>query len=924
MSVADAVEKMRVAWDIMPGGMLLFTYERQMRIIDFNAEMPRLLEMSAEEFWECLQGGDVLDWVIQKEDRYNFHKAVSAVVKKNQIWSHPVAFLNKNGERRLLQVNMKRISEEGQSLPIYGIFCLKLADELAYYEEIINDSSNGVMVISQKEDQILFINERLKSMVDLEGKELTGRKYAECMGHLEERGNGSYHAQLNREEYTSTLIENAKDRQYYVKRGKLIDWNGTLARIEYFTDETERVQRNQRAEIRYQQEQEKFKALENELLVVVSYSITKDCVLSYKKDTQIEQLMWVGMSNEQMIQQLKGEVPDEEDRKKIDRYMRREVLLSYIQQGITEQRVEYQRYDKDNRLIWVQVILSIVENPYNNEHILYVYVRDITTQRESEQVIQQILFRDYDDIAVITLESREVKYLGVDVEYSILPKLIRPDADLEERRRAYQPYSRDTDLDMILQQTELDYVVRQLETFHSYGVNCTMQMQEREQRKRINFSYLDDSRQKICLVVQDVTEAYQEEQKRNIQLAEALKLAEEANAAKGEFLSRMSHDIRTPLNGILGMTSLALDETKETGIQDYLEKISASGKYLLGLINDILDISKIESGKVELHLAPCELHEFVTNIQSIIQPLCEVKGIHLDLCVTDMECRIIVDQMRLSQILLNLLNNAVKFTPEGGRICLQIEAKEKDPRQMQLRFQIEDSGIGMDPSFMEHMYEPFSQGRPSNTGEHGSGLGLAIVKNLVEIMGGTIRVKSEVQKGTSFQIELGFERANNIIVRTDALQGEPEEAIQGLHILVVEDNPINAEITRKLLVRQGAIVMQVENGRQAVDVFEASKENAYDVILMDICMPVLDGLEATKEIRRLKRKDAQKIPIIAMTANAYNTDIEASIEAGMNAHISKPIEREKMYQTICRVLHTKRIIPQIREEKVKVDQRIRI
>lgn len=404
----------------------------------------------------------------------------------------------------------------------------------------------------------------------------------------------------------------------------------------------------------------------------------------------------------------------------------------------------------------------------------------------------------------------------------------------------------------------------------------------------------------ITIEEQRRLELYKEIKRKNEELKVTARRAEAAAMAKTEFLSRMSHDIRTPMNAIIGLTHLAEDETKLSVIEEYLHKIDTSSKFLLGLINDILDMSKIENGELTLNVAPFSLREFEEYINTIIRPLTEAKHLDFQMNLPVITGKsIMVDRLRFNQIFFNLLSNAVKFTPEGGTIRFDMEKLPVKDDKCGLRFRVKDSGIGMSEEFQKNMYTPFSQEK-SELGDKsiGSGLGLSIVKSLVDSMGGTIVVKSALGKGTEFQIDLYFDVVDTVIETKKS--ATPSASLSGTKVLLVEDNDINIYVAELILERVGCVVTIAKNGQEAVDTFIKSAENYFDIILMDVRMPIMDGLEATKQIRSLVRPDAKTIPIIAMTADAFAEERKQTLEVGMNYHLAKPIDPPVLYQVLGR------------------------
>ncbi|MCQ4794556.1 ATP-binding protein [Anaerofustis stercorihominis] len=378
------------------------------------------------------------------------------------------------------------------------------------------------------------------------------------------------------------------------------------------------------------------------------------------------------------------------------------------------------------------------------------------------------------------------------------------------------------------------------------------------------------------------------------------KLNEEksANSAKSEFLSRMSHDLRTPLNGIIGSSYLALnDDIPREEVNDYLNKINQSGKYLLSLINDVLDMSKIESDKMELHPEPYTLSEFLDTVNSIIKEQCSEKDIDFDIVCKEVDIKcVMLDRLRFNQIFLNLLSNSVKFTPKGGKIDLIIEHLSKDDDKIKKRFIVRDTGIGMSKEFLAHAFEPFTQEKAGDTSE-GTGLGLSIVYKIVELMNGRIYIESEPGKGTSVTVELEVDIVKDMEDKEEKTEFDLNK-LKGKRILIFEDNELNLMIAKTLLEQKGIYAECAENGKIGVDMYLNKEPYHYDAVLMDIQMPVMNGLEACKKIRESNKEDCKSIPVIAMTANAFAEDIKCSIDAGMDEHLAKPIEPDILYKTI--------------------------
>jgi signal transduction histidine kinase/CheY-like chemotaxis protein/GGDEF domain-containing protein len=374
-----------------------------------------------------------------------------------------------------------------------------------------------------------------------------------------------------------------------------------------------------------------------------------------------------------------------------------------------------------------------------------------------------------------------------------------------------------------------------------------------------------------------------------------------ASKAKSDFLSRMSHEIRTPMNGIIGMTQIALKNgDDQERVKDCLHKIQNSSDYLLGLINDILDMSKIESGKMSLQMSDFDMNGLIETVSELIGPQAKAKDI---LFIRDMELVhqwFYGDQMRISQVLINLLGNAVKFTPPGGHVTFSIREQKAVRNRGQLLFVVQDTGIGIRKEDQERVFRSFEQSQTTTVSrQKGTGLGLSISSRLIKMMGSTIQLESTPGVGSTFCFTLTLPFGQPY----DKTEKEEIPDFSGMRVLVVEDNDLNAEIAQTLLEDIGFMVDLSYDGAQAVKRMEAMPPGTYDLILMDIMMPVMDGLEATKAIRAMNREDCKRIPIVAMSANVFDEDMKKSVECGMNGHLTKPVEIDKLYKLLREVLH---------------------
>lgn len=391
---------------------------------------------------------------------------------------------------------------------------------------------------------------------------------------------------------------------------------------------------------------------------------------------------------------------------------------------------------------------------------------------------------------------------------------------------------------------------------------------------------------------------------RQRKLSQDLLAAENASREKSEFLSKMSHEIRTPMNGIIGMTKIAkMSLENREKLSDSLNKLDMSSQFLLALINDILDMARIESGKVELYEKEFNPLQMLDNIEIMFLQKAADRKIDFSVIKEGMTDQpILGDELRITQIIINIISNAIKFTPVGGKVTLLVRQTPAADSHVKLEFVISDNGVGMSDEFMQRMFEPFEQEKQTVMQYGGTGLGLAICQNLLKMMHGHMSVKSVLGHGSTFTVSLNLKQMehknpDSLSISKKTFENKPFD-MKGRRILVAEDNEINAEIVIAMLEPTGAILEHVWNGREAVDKFSTSPEGFYSLILMDVHMPTMDGLLATRTIRGFDKADAKTIPIIALTANAFRSDMETALESGMNDYLSKPIDPDRLIRVV--------------------------
>ncbi len=539
---------------------------------------------------------------------------------------------------------------------------------------------------------------------------------------------------------------------------------------------------------------------------------------------------------------------------------------------------------------------------------------DVTASVREQQGMLNMLAYTFELAAFIDVNSKSLTMYTRETVLENLPPFILDDYNKAALNFATD-YGVEGEKEEAIRQFRLEMMLHRLaEKPSGYDFVFPYHSSNGYRYKQINVLWGDANHSTVCLVRADVTDMLTSEREAKTALEKALALAEEANQAKSEFLSAMSHDIRTPMNAIMGMTSLAFAHIDDKArVEDCLKKISISSKHLLSLINDVLDMSKIERSSITLGRMKIGMPELLEQLSAIIAPQAKAQGIQFEVSGEKIQHKYFYgDSLRINQILLNILSNAVKFTPEGGKVTFLAEEVGDDPQRKsaRYRFTVSDTGIGMSEEFLQRVFEPFTRSRSASQVE-GTGLGLSITKGLVDLMGGRIEVDSRVCEGSTFRVELSCEYADNAedgFPREEELflGFETDKIFKGRRFLIAEDNAINAEILVELLAMHGAESAVKGDGRQAVEAFRDTAPGTYDAVLMDIQMPEMNGYDATRAIRALQREDAAYIPVIAMTANAFAEDIQAAREAGMTAHVAKPVDVEVLKQTLARVLSEKK------------------
>jgi len=550
----------------------------------------------------------------------------------------------------------------------------------------------------------------------------------------------------------------------------------------------------------------------------------------------------------------------------------------------------------------MQTSFRLMRSPDTGDLYLKVSEENISQRIIKETMFQKALEKEYDYIAYFDGKADTCRI--------VLSTATSPDQ--RDRLVSIEDY-------LINFREQIGTVIRSATEFIDFIMQCCYDNSEyvytynlpNGQVKSICIQLLDRENKLFFAYRTDVTRLLRKEHDRVLEIERLKDEAEAANQKKSLFLSSMSHDLRTPLNGIIGFTELALQDQDMAKKQEYLGKVKIAGELLLDIINDTLELSRIESGKLLLKPEPVDGNQYWESVVTALQPAAAMKNVHLTMDFSAYPHEVIkVDRVQVKKVLLNLISNAIKYTPAGGNINVSVQVPKPPVAGYTHRIVVEDTGIGMSEEFMTHMYEPFSQEqRPEAKNVVGTGLGLAIVKRIVDFMNGQIKVQSKINTGTRFVVDLPIEhwaKKEDEIKLKQEEERKQQTIIQAKlshkNVLLCEDNELNAEIATLLLKNKKMHVDWCENGQEALAALQASMSGYYDLVLMDVRMPVMDGYAATRAIRKLEREDLKNIPVIAMTANAFEEDIKEAEAAGMNDYATKPVNPSALFATLAKYI----------------------
>jgi len=586
-------------------------------------------------------------------------------------------------------------------------------------------------------------------------------------------------------------------------------------------------------------------------------------------------------------------IPDQKDSDFIKKTFTREYLTEQYQNNNRRFDIVYRRLTVNSAVIWVKTFFNILMNPNTGDIEAAIYTVKYNKEYTEKQMHKVMSLEDYNSLGIYTLNKHELhlfintltfleekKYKSLDDFTAGILKLIPTE---NEKNIFKNELNIDNILKILNEKTTAVY------TFNTDSKTFSLYVR-----------YLDDYKDKLIFALKDVTDIGADIEESTRKLRKALKSAEEANVFKNDFLGNISHDMRTPLNAILGYTMLlkSSDTLDETSLK-YVNKIEQAGDILLTLIKDTLDLHKLQTGETTLNLKPYKSKDIIDKLYSSIIHDINEKQLKFTIDAGLMSGKTVyVDNEKFLRILMNLLSNSIKFTPSGGEITLTIECIKSTDKKITDKITVRDTGIGVSEKFIKKMFEPFSQERTKETSSiGGSGLGLSITKQLVELMGGTIEARSTLGKGCVIDIYLDFDIVSEKN-QEDSSAITTKEPLKNISILLCDDNDMNIEIAKTILTTKGATVDTASDGLEAFEKYNSATDGKYDIVITDIRMPLCDGYELAKKIRGSGKPDATNIPIFAISADAYESDVEKSLKAGMNRHLPKPFDPKKTIDAI--------------------------
>lgn len=785
------------------------------------------------------------------------------------------------------------------------------AGEGAYMEELyktlLDKSETAIYVIDIHTHEVIYVNRKAKEVFQIDS-DLSGKCCYQSLYHRSERcGECPVMLPGEKDRWERELYYHKK---YYSVKGQKVDWSGQEAYALYYEDVTDEKQVSEQLKRTKEEVRKKYQ----DELIYREKNVTENILTM----SRLNLTYWIV---EEMRVGAKGGYENQyrhtmDFEERMGAYARKVWLterqkqrlspgglLRLYREGVTSFSEEYIAETNEGRHLWVKVEVNLLKRPDTAEIVAFIYNHDITMESKLKQILEHVMSFEYDEI--YTVDSVTEQFDAVVIGQYALHHQIFQGEYKEELQYLVERTDVPEDKERILRELSLERLKEHLLMENAYEMEISLMSRNGKKRlKQIRCMYLNQQIGIILITLSDIENVVKEEKAKQQRLTEALEMAEIANQAKSSFLARMSHEIRTPMNAIIGLNSIIREEIDNRAqIIDCTEKLDSASKYLLALLNDILDMSRIESGNVVFLHQPFDAGKFWDNVNMIAKAQAIPASVEYQFERECQERRTYVgDATRLEQILINLINNAIKFTRDGGHVKVRVLEEERE-EQLKLTVLVSDTGIGISKEFLPNVFEAFTQQHEGNTTVYGgSGLGLSIARSYARLMGGDITVESKEGEGTTFTVEVVLDMDQKSRPEGREKIRKKEVNFAGKRVLLVEDHPLNTMVATRLLEKRGMKVVHAENGKEALECFEQSEQGYFDAILMDIRMPVMDGMEATKKIRALNRMDAKFVPVIAMTANAYEDDRQLTKRAGMVAHLAKPIDPQLLYETLDKFL----------------------
>lgn len=656
------------------------------------------------------------------------------------------------------------------------------------------------------------------------------------------------------------------------------------------------VSENESFKSRYLAEKEKMNAWAKDKFLFCSFNISKNLIEELNTFNNIKVPPEDSHTVKDAVDFLLTRLSDANDYGRVSAFLSKENIQNHYVQRKMQFSIQYQQ-QIHGFPVWVELSVVLLKQPQANDIIGFATLSDINEKKQNENLLKRIISIDYDNVVIIRLQD-EFCYTVFSRNEKDCFSFVKNQNYTKDLSLYLKDFFTENEAQNLSKSLSLPAILQALSTENIYFQTFAVKTPDGIKNKKILFTFADQTKQFIYLVQQDVTDVLKSEEKQQKLLKNALDEAEKANFTKKEFLSHVSHDIRTPLHAIIGLTNLAKDvKDKPDEVLYFLNKIDISGQLLTGLFNDVIDMAQIEQGHIDLHPESYRYEDFKASIISPFEVQCKEKHISLIYDKTEGFPVVLVDRQRFNQIFYNLFSNAIKYTVAGDTISFKIENPRIESHLFVAEYVIEDSGSGISISLQKQLESLFKN---ENTGElnitSGFGLGLLIVKSFVSLLGGKISVSTTPGVGTKFLISMALPLAQSTAKENTYI--EDFSMLAGKTILLVEDNDLNREIACRQLEKKNMRVIQAINGEDAVKIFTAAEPGTFNAVLMDIQMPVMNGYEAAKAIRSLNRVDALITPIIAMSANGFVEDIKNSLAAGMVAHLTKPIDLNRLYGTL--------------------------